>query len=109
MFNRVKMWFSSFYRKRQAKRYRVPFREKMWYNFMAFVPKEERDKSWYIEIFDEKGEYINCPKIGGVVVCNFCGVRYQYVIVDFKNSNRYSDWLYDNDYINPVCEFVKKL
>lgn len=39
----------------------VPFRERMWYNYMAMIPKDERESKdkRYIVIFDKGGEYIS--------------------------------------------------
>ena len=93
----------------RAKINKVPFREKEWYNFRAFIQKDEEDKYPHIEIFDENNKYIPCPKVGGTVVYNNKGKRFLYKVVGFKNSSRDSDWIYDSDYINPVIEFIKPL
>lgn len=87
----------------------VPFREKMWYNYMAMIPKNERDSigKKYIVIFDKDGEYIKCPKIGELVTVYYWGKLYLYKVIDFQNESRYRDWLYEGDWINPIIEFVK--
>lgn len=96
-------------RKIKAHIYKVPFKVKEWYNYRAMLSEKNlKDKS-FIEIFDDRGNYIDCPGIGCEVIYNICGIKYLYKIIDFDNSNRNSDWLYGTDYINPVIEFIKKL
>ena len=95
--------------RREAKREGVPFRECMWYNYRAMLPKDILAEKSFIEIFDADGRYINCPGIGGEVVYNAHGRRYRYRVVGFKNDSPNRDWLYDNDYINPVVEYVGKV
>lgn len=106
---KIKLWLNKISRKRQAKKYGVPFREREWYNFRAMLSKDELTKYSFIEIFDEKGRYIDCPSIGGEVIYNDKGQRYLYRVIDFKNESRNRDWLYDTDYINPVIEFWEKI
>lgn len=94
-----------------AKIYGVPFRERMWYNYMAMIPKDERESKdkRYIVIFDKGGEYIDCPKVGGLVTVYYYGKLYLYKVIDFKNDSRCGDWLFDGDWKNPIVEFVKAL
>lgn len=93
----------------KAKIYGVPFRKKMWYNFMAMLSEETRKSHSYIIIFDENNDYIDCPEISGMVKVHHSGKIYQYKVVGFKNESRNRDWLYGTDYINPIVEFVKPL
>ena len=99
-----------FFRKIEARKYGVPFRYKEWYNYAAAISKKERESNVgrFIVIFDENGRYITCPKLGEYVTIKNNGELYLYKIVGFKNSNPNSDWLYDDDWINPIVEFVKK-
>lgn len=96
-------------RKIKAHIYKVPFKTKEWYNYRAMLFKENLKNKSFIEIFDDKDYYIDCPDIGGKVIYNVCGVKYLYKIIGFENSSKNRDWLYDTDYINPVIEFIKKL
>lgn len=100
----MKLW-----RMIQARRHKVPFRSREWYNFRAHIRKEECPRYDFIEIFDDDGKYIPCPQIGEHVIYNVHGTKYIYKVVGFKNNSMYSDWLYDSDYINPIIEFVKPL
>lgn len=95
----------------RAKKHKVPFRERMWYNYMAMIPKEERESGdrRYIIIFDKDGNYIDCPKEGGFVPVYYYGKLYLYKVVGFKNESRNKDWLFHGDWINPIVEFVKPL
>lgn len=95
-------------RKREAKRERVPFKKKEWYNYRAMLSKDSLADKTFIEIFDEGGNYIDCPGIGGEVILNAQGRRYRYRVVGFKNESRNRDWLYDTDYICPVIEYLGK-
>ena len=108
MFNKIKLYLTLVSRKRQAKKYGIPFRERKWYNYRAMLPKDELPNKTFIEIFDENDRYIDCPDIGGTVILNDKGSRYTYRVVGFKNESRNRDWLYDTDYINPIIEFVGK-
>lgn len=106
---KFKLWLNRISRKRKAKKYGVPFRERKWYNYRAMLPKDTLAKKSFIEIFDENGHYIDCPPVGGEVIYNDKGQRYLYRIVGFKNESRNRDWLYDSDYICPVVEFLRKV
>jgi hypothetical protein len=88
---------------------KVPFRKRVWYNYRAMLPSDHLAGKNFVEIFDENGHYIDCPGVGGTLVYNVNGVRYLYLVIDFKNESRNRDWLYDTDYINPVIEFVRPL
>ena len=88
---------------------KAPFIKKEWYNYQAMIPRAKYGEHTFIECFDKNGKYISCPNEGGTVVYNIEGKRYLYQIIGFKNSSRYSDWLYDTDYINPVIQFVKPI
>lgn len=96
-------------RKIKSRIYKVPFRDRVWYNLMAMLPVKERKTVGYIDIFDENDNYIDCPKIGGMVKYRYKGNLYLYKIVDFQNESRDRDWIFDTDYIHPIIEFVKKL
>lgn len=76
---------------------------------MMYLPQNERKSCNYIEIFDENGSYIRCPKVGGMVKYRYNGGLYLYKVVDFRNGNWNSDWLNDGDWINPIIEFVSKV
>lgn len=101
-------YFRSLLKRREAKREGVPYEKRMWYNYRAMLSKDELAEKSFIEIFDKSGCYINCPGIGGTVVYNNKGRRYLYEIIGFKNESRYSDWLYDGDWINPIVRYVGK-
>lgn len=101
--------FSTLFRRASAVMHKVPFRKRVWYNYRAMLPSDELSGKSFVEIFDERGRYVDCPGIGGTLVYNVDGTRYLYRVVDFKNESRNRDWLYDTDYINPVIEFVKPL
>lgn len=101
-------WLTKHRRMLEARKEGVPFRMKKWYNLRAMLPRNELPKHSFIEIFDDKGNYIDCPNIGGEVILNNYGKRYRYKVVGFKNQNRDSDWLYETDYINPVIEYLGK-
>lgn len=109
MIETIKSWLSVYRRKRQAAKYDVPFRERMWYNFRAMLSKKELANYSFIEIFDKNGRYVDCPRIGGEVIYNHKSQRFKYLIIGFKNEPRNRDWLYDTDYINPVVEFLEKI
>lgn len=109
LFKKIRLWLNRISRKREAKKYGVPFREREWYNFRAMLSKDSLADNSFIEIFDENGRYIDCPCVGGEVVYNSKGQRYLYRIVGFENESRNRDWLYDMDYINPVVEYLRKL
>lgn len=98
-------------RKIRAKKHKVPFMERMWYNYMAMIPKEERENGErrYIIIFDKDGNYIDCPNVGGFVIVYHYGKLYLYKVVRFENESRNRDWLFDGDWIHPIVEFVKPL
>lgn len=102
-------YFKTLQRKHEAKCYGVPFRQRMWYNCRAMLPKDKLHEHQFIEIFDSDGSYINCPGIGGEVIFNDHGRRYRYRVVDFKNDSANADWLYDGDWINPIVEYVGKV
>lgn len=102
-------YFRSLLKRREAKREGVPFKERMWYNYRAMLPKDKLAERSFIEIFDKNNRYINCPGIGGTVIYNNKGRRYLYEIVGFKNESRNSDWLYDGDWINPIVRYVGKV
>lgn len=93
-------------RKIRAKKYGVPFRERVWYNSLAHTRAEDANG---IVIFDNNDKYIDPPRIGGLVTYRYKQQLYQYKVVAYKNDSRYRDWLYDTDYINPIIEFVRKL
>lgn len=105
----MKEFISKIVRRWKAYRYNVPFRNKVWYHYMAMLPKKEREGKNYIEIFDKEGNYIVCPDVGGVVKYRYKGSLYIYKIVGFKNESRNKDWLHYGDWINPVIEFVSKV
>ncbi len=109
LFKKIAMWFNTCSRKKQAKEYGVPFRKKMWYNLRAMLQSDKLSNHSFIEIFDEKGHYIDCPGIGNEVIYNHHGNKFRYKIIGFKNESRNRDWLYDTDYIMPVCEFIAKI
>lgn len=48
----MKLW-----RMIQARRHKVPFRKREWYNFRAHIRKEECPRYDFIEIFDDDGKY----------------------------------------------------
>lgn len=97
----IRMW--------KARRYHVPFRVIEWYNYMAMLPKKEREEKNYIEIFNEQGCYIDCPEVGGMVKYRYEGNLYWYKVVGFKNESRNKDWLFRGDWINPIIEFISKV
>lgn len=98
--NRIKAWY-----------YNVPYKAKVWYNRALYLSKEERQqKEWnFIEIFNSKGEYIECPKKGKYVKYIFRGQEYLYKIVSFKNDNPYDYWTNKGDHINIIIRFIKKV
>lgn len=100
----MKLW-----RMIQARMHKVPFRKREWYNFRAYIRKDELSEYNYIEIFDADGKYIECPKVGGQVIYSVHGKKYIYKVIGFRNESSYSDWRYSSDYINPIIEFVKPL
>lgn len=102
-------YFTCLLKRYEAKKESVPFRERMWYNYRAMLPKDRLSESSFIEIFDKNDCYIDCPNIGGEVIYNNRGKRYRYRVIGFENESRYRDWLYDTDYINPVVEYVGKI
>lgn len=102
-------YFKQLKRKHEAQHEGVPYQKREWYNYCAMIPKKERAEKSFIEIFDENDHYINCPGIGGTVIYNNKGKRYLYEIIGFDNASRYSDWLYDGDWINPIVRYVRKL
>lgn len=106
---KIVLWLNGLKRKREAKREGVPFRKRMWYNYRAMLPKDALSDKSFIEIFDERGRYIDCPGIGGEVIYNYKGQRYRYRVIDFRNDSRNRDWLYDTDYIHPVVEYIGKV
>lgn len=95
----------------RAKMLRVPFRERVWYNYSAMLKKAERKSPnvTHVVIFDDNGNYIDCPPIGGEVTYSIMGKLYKYKVVGFKNESRNRDWLFYGDWINPIIEFVKKI
>lgn len=95
----------------KAKIHKVPFRKEEWYNYSAMKTKQERKSRAFnhIVIFDENGDYISCPKIGGIVTYCHNGKLYKYKIVGFKNDSPNRDWLFYGDWINPIIEFVEAL
>lgn len=94
-------------RKIRAKKYGVPFRIRVFYNYLAHVRKENYDDG--IIIFDDKNDYIDPPRIGGLVTYRYKKQLYQYRVVAYQNENPNRDWFYDTDYIHPIIEFVRKL
>ena len=90
-----------------AKYYKVPFRQKVWYNYRVMLGRNNKDNT-YVECFDKEGHYIY-PIRGLDVIYYAKGERYVYTIVGFDNDSKDQDWLYDTDYINPIIEFKKKL
>lgn len=102
-------FFKSLKRKREAKREGVPYKERMWYNYRAMLPKARLTEESFIEIFDADGSYINCPGIGGTVIYNDKGHRFLYEVIGFDNDSQNRDWLYDSDYIHPIVRYAKKL
>ena len=108
-FRNIKQWLNRISRKRAAAKFGVPFRQKMWYNYRAMLPKDKLSQKSFIEIFDKDGQYIVCPPVGGEVVYNNKGKRFLYRIVDFDNESPNRDWLYDSDWINPIVEFIEKI
>ena len=105
----MKKLIMRFLKRREAKKYGVPYKERMWWHYECMLGTQHRDEHPHLECFDEKGKYINCPPIGGEVTYYDKGNRYVYRIVDFDNESRDRDWLYDGDWINPICEFVRKI
>ena len=93
----------------KARRYHVPFRKKVWYNWMVYTLKEERNSTDGIVVFDKDGCYISCPKIGGVVKYRCKGDLYSYRVVGFDNDSPYKDWLFESDRIYPIIEFISKV
>lgn len=102
-------FFQTLRLKHEAKRHGVPFRERMWYNYRAMLPKDRLAEKSFIEIFDAEGRYVNCPGIGGEVIYNDHGRRYRYRVIGFENESPNKDWLYDGDWINPIVEYVGKV
>ena len=102
-------FLKSLKRKREAKREGVPYEKCMWYNYRAMLPKDELAEKSFIEIFDADGCYINCPDIGGTVIYNDKGRRFLYEVIGFDNDSPNRDWLYSNDWINPIVRYVGKL
>ena len=94
-------------RKLMASYYKVPFRQKVWYNYRAMLGRDHEYKT-FVECFDKDGNYIY-PIRGLDVIYYVKGKRYVYTIVGFDNDSKDKDWLYDTDYINPIIEFKKKL
>lgn len=94
-------------RKLLAWHYKVPFRQKVWYNYRAMLGRDYKNKI-FVECFDKEGNYIY-PIRGLDVIYYAKGKRYVYTIVGFDNDSKDKDWLYDTDYINPIIEFKKKL
>lgn len=92
-----------------ARKYKVPYQTRIWYNYQAMLSKDEYDESNFVVIFDFRGKYIPCPKTGETVTYHIQGNDYQYRIVGFDNDRVDRDWLYPTDYINPIIQFVKKL
>ena len=90
-----------------AKYYKVPFRQKVWYNYRAMLGRDHEYKT-FVECFDKDGNYIY-PIRGLDVIYYVKGKRYVYIIVGFDNDSKDKDWLYDTDYINPIIEFKRKL
>ena len=96
-------------RRLQAELLGAPFRLRVWYNYRAMLPDDKLEGKKFVEIFDQKGAYIECPEVGGTVVYRYKGKRYLYRVVGFENESRNRDWLYSTDYIHPIIEFVKLL
>lgn len=69
----MKEFISKIERKWKAYRYNVPFRNKVWYNYIAMFQRSEWGGKDYIEIFDKDGRYIDCPNIGGLVKYRYKG------------------------------------
>lgn len=101
-------FFKSMKRKREAKREGVPYEERMWYNYRAMLPKDRLAEKSFIEIFDADGYYIKCPGIGGTVIYNDKGRRFLYEVIGFDNDPPSRDWLYHDDWINPIVRYVGK-
>ena len=91
-------------RKLLAWHYKVPFRQKIWYNYQAMMGRDHEYKT-FVECFDKDGNYIY-PIKGLDVIYYVKGKRYVYTIVGFDNDR---DWIYDTDYINPIIEFKRNL
>ena len=102
-------FLKSLKRKREAKREGVPYEKRMWYNYRAMLSKGEVAEKSFIEIFDADDRYINCPGIGGTVIYNAKGRRFLYEVIGFDNDSPNGDWLYSNDWINPIVRYVGKL
>ena len=94
-------------RKLLAWHYKVPFRQKVWYNCQAMLGRDYEYKT-FVECFDKDGNYIY-PIKGLDVIYYVKGKRYVYTIVGFDNDSKDSDWIYDTDYINPIIEFKRNL
>ena len=95
----------------RAKLAHAPYKKREWYNYRAMLSNKDGklNEKTFIECFDANGKYIQCPNVGGHVILNIKGNRFLYEIIDFKNDNPNSDWLYASDYINPIIRFVKPL
>lgn len=104
---KIKEKFSEKRLKKEAASYGVPFQEREWYNYRAMLPKDVLKDKTFIEIFDSHGNYIDCPGIGGTVILNSRGRRFEYKVVGFKNESRNRDWLYDTDFINPIIRYQR--
>ena len=102
-------FFKSLKRKREAKREGVPYQGRVWYNYRAMLSKADLAEDSFIEIFDADGRYIKCPDVGGTVIYNDKGRRFLYEVIGFDNDSPNSDWLYDDDWINPIVRYVGKL
>lgn len=107
-------FFKSLKRKREAKREGVPYQARVWYNYQPnnyrpMLPKSRLAEKSFIEIFDADGRYIKCPDVGGTVIYNDKGRRFLYEVIGFDNDSPNSDWLYDDDWINPIVRYVGKL
>ena len=94
-------------RKLLASYYKVPFRQKEYYNYQAMLGRDHEHET-FVECFDKDDNYIY-PIKGLDVIYYVKGKRYVYTIVGFDNDSQDRDWLYDTDYINPIIEFKKKL
>lgn len=93
-------------RRIKAKWHGVPFCTREWYNYLAYTKEEDANG---IIIFDSCNDYIDPPRIGGLVTYRYKQQLYRYRVVAYQNENRNRDWLYDTDYICPIIEFVRKL
>lgn len=100
LIKKIKSWY-----------YDVPFIAKVWYNRALHISKEEIENKErnFIVIFDKDNNYIKCPKIGSYVEYVYSGKKYLYKIIKFKNDELGDTFLYNDDHINVVIRFVKKL